>query len=94
MKESVRKTADTREKEREREKETKFTNHMCIFFVKQKKNWYSIIGHYGNINMSIKEKKKYVNCIHECHISKEDRSTGECFVAVSGRISNNFLDSI
>lgn len=37
--------------------------------------------------MSIKEKKKKnVNCIRECHISKEDRSTGECFIAVSGRI--------
>ena len=36
--------------------------------------------------MSIKEKKKNVNCIRECHISKEDRSTGECFIAVSGRI--------
>ena len=27
-----------------------------------------------------------MNCIRECHISKEDRSTGECFIAVSGRI--------
>lgn len=41
--------------------------------------------------MSIKEthtkKSTYVNCIRECHISKEDRSTGECFIAVSGRIT-------
>lgn len=27
-----------------------------------------------------------MNCIRECHISKKDRSTGECFIAVSSQI--------
>lgn len=31
--------------------------------------------------------KKNVNCIRECHISKGDRSTGECFIAVSSQIT-------
>lgn len=31
--------------------------------------------------------QKNVNCIRECHISKGDRSTGECFIAVSSQIT-------